>query len=995
MERVFGLPIDGLTTGLLVIMAAVGGVIAVLAARHRVFFRLGVRNIWRRPARSVLIVVGLMLGTAIICSALTTGDTMARTIRSMVTESLGATDEVIGVRGSESDTGFAEASAPVSYFPQARVTAVEDAVRGWPLVDGVAPAIIETIAVQDRTSRQNEPRVGLFASDPDGLARLAPMRDARDGSTVTLGQLGPTEVFIDDDAADELHARSGDSLLLLIGRRLVPASVRAVVDMHGAGTAGPAVIMPLDRAQAALGRPGQISNVLVSNRGGEESGAGLTAQVTARLDPVLAPLGLVADPTKADGLEAADAQGNAFMTMFTTFGSFSMAAGILLIFLVFVMLAAERRAEMGMARAVGTQRRHLVETFLFEGSAYDLAAAAVGALLGAAVAYAMVAALTSAFAGSGLDIQFGVRPRSLLVGYGIGVLLTLVVVTASAWRVSRLNIVSAIRDLPEGERVRHRRRWIRGTAGVVIGAFIAYGGYTAGQATPFNLGVSIVIAGLVPLATTLGASPRMAYTTAGLVMVGWWLLPFDEIAAIGDLQADMSIWIVGGLAIVIGATWAVMYNADVLLGAGMRLFGRVRSLAPVLKMAMAYPLRSRFRTAVTLSMFTLVVFTMVTGSIIPGSYTEAMNDARSFGGGFDVRAATFGAGAGADLEQALAGRADADDFTVVASQSVVAMQLRQDGPDGSDTFTDYAVRGLDDEYTTHTTYGFAAMARGYGSAEEVWDAVARQPGLAVVDSMVVPHGQMTFGAMPEFTLRGVDLSSTVFDPIPVTVRDPQTGTDIKVTVVGVLSDAAAYEMTMGLSVSQQTLASLGDRARPAIHYLSVAPGVDAEQAATRLEASFLAEGMQAESMEKILDTAVGGSRTIIRLVQGFMALGLLVGVAALGVISARSVVERRQQIGVLRAIGFQPEMIRRTLMLESSFIALSAVAIGTALGLVMSYNVIADAREQPSWEHIALAVPWVNLVVIFSVVYLAALATTFLPAIRASRLYPAEALRYQ
>jgi putative ABC transport system permease protein len=43
-----------------------------------------------------------------------------------------------------------------------------------------------------------------------------------------------------------------------------------------------------------------------------------------------------------------------------------------------------------------------------------------------------------------------------------------------------------------------------------------------------------------------------------------------------------------------------------------------------------------------------------------------------------------------------------------------------------------------------------------------------------------------------------------------------------------------------------------------------------------------------------------------------MALGLIVGVAALGVISARSVVERRQQIGVLRAVGFRRGMVQAT-----------------------------------------------------------------------------------
>ena len=54
-----------------------------------------------------------------------------------------------------------------------------------------------------------------------------------------------------------------------------------------------------------------------------------------------------------------------------------------------------------------------------------------------------------------------------------------------------------------------------------------------------------------------------------------------------------------------------------------------------------------------------------------------------------------------------------------------------------------------------------------------------------------------------------------------------------------------------------------------------------------------------------------------------MGLGLIVGVAALGVISARAVVERRQQIGVLRAIGFRRRMVQAAFLLESSFVALT------------------------------------------------------------------------
>jgi putative ABC transport system permease protein len=121
----------------------------------------------------------------------------------------------------------------------------------------------------------------------------------------------------------------------------------------------------------------------------------------------------------------------------------------------------------------------------------------------------------------------------------------------------------------------------------------------------------------------------------------------------------------------------------------------------------------------------------------------------------------------------------------------------------------------------------------------------------------------------------------------------------------------------------------------------------------------------------------------------------VVGVAALGVISARAVVERRQQIGVLRSIGFRRRLIQSAFLIESSFVSLTAIAVGTLLGLAISYNIVADAGEQASWGNLTLDVPWLALGVIFVVVYAVALLTTLAPAVRASRVVPAEALRYQ
>ncbi len=135
------------------------------------------------------------------------------------------------------------------------------------------------------------------------------------------------------------------------------------------------------------------------------------------------------------------------------------------------------------------------------------------------------------------------------------------------------------------------------------------------------------------------------------------------------------------------------------------------------------------------------------------------------------------------------------------------------------------------------------------------------------------------------------------------------------------------------------------------------------------------------------------NRIINTLLDGFMALGLVVGFAALGVIAARSVVERRQQIGVLRALGFQKSMVQLSFLLESSFVALLGIAIGILLGAVLSYNLINEVSKDV--EGRAYRVPWLNIAVVVVVAYVASLLTTYLPARQAAKVYPAEALRFE
>jgi hypothetical protein len=89
---------------------------------------------------------------------------------------------------------------------------------------------VESLAVQNLTSRQSEPRVTLFASDQSHLAAFGDIRRHDDGQVQFLNDLRRGEVFVNADAADELQAHPGDTLRLYAEGESFGARVRAIVD---------------------------------------------------------------------------------------------------------------------------------------------------------------------------------------------------------------------------------------------------------------------------------------------------------------------------------------------------------------------------------------------------------------------------------------------------------------------------------------------------------------------------------------------------------------------------------------------------------------------------------------------------------------------------------------------------------------------------------------------------------------------------------------------
>jgi putative ABC transport system permease protein len=104
----------------------------------------------------------------------------------------------------------------------------------------------------------------------------------------------------------------------------------------------------------------------------------------------------------------------------------------------------------------------------------------------------------------------------------------------------------------------------------------------------------------------------------------------------------------------------------------------------------------------------------------------------------------------------------------------------------------------------------------------------------------------------------------------------------------------------------------------------------------------------------------------------------------------RAVRERRRQVGVLRAMGFQAASVRAAFVVESAFVAVEGLVIGTALALVTAWSItLTDAFG----SGMAFRVPVVAIAGVVIGTLVCALLATAAPARAASRIQPAVALR--
>ncbi|MDQ3679892.1 MAG: ABC transporter permease [Actinomycetota bacterium] len=937
---------------------------AYVLARKPVLRRLAVRNARRRPRETMLVLLGSLLGTAIITGSFIVGDTLEASIRRSAFTQLGPVDEVVRTPG-----------------PEAAADA-EQALRSMPAgtVDGTLRLLsIQAAVATPGPNPRAEPTANVYEVDFAEARRFGGDAEA----TGMRGDTpGPGEAVIGADLARTLAVGSGDRLVVnAYGARSELVVVGQLPRLGIAGLGGeqssespnlfvaPGTIAPL-RAGASEGARAAsppTAAVLVSNPGDVLGGAERTDAVKATLERALDGIPATVEPAKQNLLRSAKTNGDQFTELFSSIGFFSVLAGILLLVNIFVMLVQERKTELGMMRAVGLKRAGLVGSFATEGWLYALAASAIGTVAGLGVGRLVVLVAAGIFATGDftLELRYQADLASIQQGFTIGFVISLVTVVATSLWVSRLNVIRAIRDLPEPDTQGQRlAALVFGFLLTVVGGALTISGVSGEE--PFSTMGGPAVGGLGAVLLLRRWLPRRALVSLASVGVLVWAVAVFEVFPRIFEDADIPIFVEQGIILTTAAVALVTQNQDV-VGTFVRRVGGSQNMP--LRLGLAYPLARRFRTGMILTMYALVVFTLTFITVLSHLFEGQIDQfTRKASGGFDIRL-----GSNPANPVPVGSVRGTEGVEEVAEMAVMPAEWEGATTEG---FEGWPVAGFDEALVSRGGPHLTTIDVAYADERAAYRAVLADPSLVIVNEFFLQEGG---GGPPEAPLEPGET---------IIMRDALSGRSRQLTVAAVSEGGFANEPAM---VARRTVDEVfGAVATTNALLLSVTPGADAEALADRLNGQFLANGANADSFRKTVSENLAQQTQFFRLMQGYLALGLVVGIAGLGVVMVRAVRERRRQIGVLRSLGFEAADVRKAFIAESAFVALEGVVVGCVLANLTAWRLVGSGAFG---EDLGFSIPWVELGALVLGTFLASLLATVTPAQQASRIRPAVALR--
>src|SRR2546426_530322 len=470
----------------------------------------------------------------------------------------------------------------------------------------------------------------------------------------------------------------------------------------------------------------------------------------------------------------------------------------------------------------------------------------------------------------------------------------------------------------------------------LAGAVLTAWGFAADTGMGKIPGPPVLAIGLGIAAASRGWA-RAALTLAAAFNLTWILMP---VGLLNQQTDNVSVaFVMTGVILVGSGILIAVFNISEALRALLRRANRGAG-RPVLKTAISYPMDKRFRTGMTVAMFALILFMVTLISMLQGLQASSLESfVQQQSGGYDVIAYTttyseipnFRESLRANFSEALF----AGGYNGTSSASVMPAKVEAIGGNRS---YDYTLWGVDNFLIQTNQYGFTSFLPSYvnessgqrealTTRDQVWLSLRYNHTLAIVDRTAAGPNQFVPDESRLRLTRGDQIRA--YDV---------AGRSVNLTIVGVL--AQALQFTSGVFVDESVVRTVFPPAeRYTAYFFQMSAGVDVAAFRADLERVYFAYGLQTIDIREAIGEEFDSSQQVLTLMQAYLGIGILVGIAGLAVITLRAVVERRTQIGALRAIGFTQRMVLATFLGEIALIAVLGIGIGVALGIVFAYKI--------------------------------------------------------
>jgi putative ABC transport system permease protein len=514
--------------------------------------KVGLKGLLARKLRTALTGVAVVIGVAFVSGTFVFTDAIDASFKDLFERTQKGTDVSVQGRLAVEEDFAPPPTMPADTLQRVRAVAGVDEAFGsvssenGTLLDDKGEPIVS-----------NGPPTIIVTAGPE---RFDPLTYVEGHKAET-----PDEVVIDKATADKYGFGVGDTVTVTVSAPKKDYSVAGVATVGDSeNLAGSRLVqMTLDEARRVSGHDGydDISVAASSGTSPEQLKAAIAAQLPGKDFTVLTGKEQ-ADKSASDLSEALGFIRIALLV----FAGIALLVGGFLIFNTFAITVAQRTKEFALLRTLGASRAQVLRSVLAETVAIGVLASVIGIAAGLATApglRALLAAFGLELGGTSLPLE----PRTIIAGFAVGIVATVVSGFVPARRATRVQPIEAMRDavLPTGAHLRRRRIVVAilvEIVGLVLLSYALFGDLptTGAVASTMGLGAVIMMFGLAliapvlvrpmssaigrPLERIMGLTGRLARentrrqpqrtaVTASALMIGLALVVFVTIFAAG------------------------------------------------------------------------------------------------------------------------------------------------------------------------------------------------------------------------------------------------------------------------------------------------------------------------------------------------------------------------------------------------------------------------------------------------------------------------------